>query len=196
MPLQAGLTMNLAMKYLYLVLLMGAICSCVKDTKTVAPTTTNLKDINFNLRTKQLKTLSTTEILANLAQKELTMFEFHEKANATYKGVSLKDLLVKIYGDEWTKFDKVKFTCTDGYQASVKVSDIKKLNPLLATSRTDKAEFSIIDKTAKKERVLNVSPAYLVWDNIKNPEWNKVPKYAYYPWGIKTIDLMMDSDAK
>jgi len=83
-----------------------------------------------------------------------------------YEGISLIGLLDKVFGDEWKKFDALKFTSQDGYQPIIPTSSIIENSALIAVAEKGMSGFTMLKR--KNGESIDPGPFFLVWENIKN----------------------------
>ena len=124
---------------------------------------------------------------------EVKVFEPYEAAPVSFQGVPLNSVLDAIYGEGWRTEEEVLLTCRDGYQPSFPVSRLLAYNAWLAFDRNDDKGFSI-DKVERGElRRVDLSPFYLVWDNLEDAELRDQGDYGW-PYQLVGVDLIKASD--
>lgn len=143
--------------------------------------------LKFLRHGQPVKSLSLEEVKALVPLKELTVFEPHEEKDVTYRGFPAKALLDKVYGAGWEKDDEVVMTCSDGFQPSVPSERFSKFDGYLTIERLD-GPFKI-RKKEEGEKVAELGPFYLVWDNVKSKEL-RGENLLYWPYQVVTLDLV------
>ena len=131
------------------------------------------------------------------AIKEITVMEPHEKCGEpeyyiAYIGISLRTLLEYYYPKEWTDFDgEIQLLARDGYMGAVEASKARKKDAYLTFARADGKPFRI-DNRQQNECDLPVGPFYLVWDNRRDPELQKLGSTGW-PYQVDRIQLVSKS---
>lgn len=125
---------------------------------------------------------------ASLTTAARHVHEPHMGIDRNYKGVSANELFSKVYGPSWTDEDEVLFTCSDGYQPSVPVTEFKTFDAYFVYGMQDGSEF-MIDNNLQNQKNIELGPYYLVWDNIKHPELRSEPP-SFWPYQVVSVDLI------
>lgn len=170
--------------YVVMSVLAMATCSSLQAlTKTDA--------ISFKTKSVVKSELSYEHVKQGLKIHDVSVYEPHMGELRIYRGVSFKDVLNKIYGKEWSKYEEILFTCKDGYQPSVPLAKVKNHDAYLVFARQS-GSFIIDNKLQNKVNV-DLGPYYLVWENIKN-QAIRADGVGDWPYQIVGIDLIMFAD--
>lgn len=151
-------------------------------------------DVTFTFKKNggHIKTLSLAEMKQIIHPTKITVFEAHEEHDQVYTGMKMVPLLDAVYGPTWRETEELLFTCSDGYQPSVPSERFKKNDSYLAYAREGSPAFTLINKLQNSESV-DLSPFYLVWDNLKNPALKK-EKAEGWPYQVIGVDLIRFAD--
>lgn len=147
--------------------------------------------ISFKTKSIIKSELSHEKIIQGLKIHDVSVFEPHMGEIRTYRGVGFKDVLNKIYGKDWSKYEEILFTCQDGYQPSIPIAKVKTRDAYLVFGRPA-GSFAIDNKLQNKLNVA-LGPYYLVWENIKN-QAIRADGVGDWPYQIVSIDLIMFVD--
>lgn len=145
-------------------------------------------DIVFKSHGKVVKTASITELSALVAPRDVVLWEPHEKKEVTFKAFPAAELLTQVYGPDWRKSEEALFTCSDGYQPSLPVSEFSTHTGYLAFARTDDADFSVMSPDTHEK--VPMGPLYLVWENIQDAALRKQGTDPGWPYQVTTVDLI------
>jgi mono/diheme cytochrome c family protein len=145
-------------------------------------------DIVFKSHGKVVKTASVTELSALVSPRDIVIWEPHEKKEVTFKAFPADELLTKVYGEDWRKSEEALFTCSDGYQPSLPVSEFSAHKGYLAFARADDADFSVMSPDTHEK--VSVGPLFLVWENINDASIRKQGTEPGWPYQVTTVDLI------
>lgn len=146
------------------------------------------QELVFKRHGNHIRTLSLEKLQELISPVRVEVFEPLESIKREYIGFPVDQLLTIVYGDGWKSADDILFTCKDGYQPVVPTQEFMKYHSYLVYDRPDNEEFTLINERDGHEPV-NLGPFYLVWDNIKFPEIQKLGFLAW-PYQVITIDLI------
>ncbi len=136
---------------------------------------------------------------SSLALQKLRVMDPYEKTEIEFEGYSLTDVMDRVYGDQWRKLEsshQLRMKCLDGYQLSVPLSRILEHRALLAIRRTGQTEFKILKKDVAPEKLTDLSPAYLVWENIKDLAIRAEGDYGWpFQWTEAKIEVLGGGDS-
>jgi len=149
-------------------------------------------DITFKSHGKVVKAASITELSELVKPRDITIWEPHEKKEVTFKAFPAAELLSAIFGDAWKKSEEALFTCSDGFQPSIPLTEFSAHQGYLAFARNDDPDFSI-SSPAEHDKV-SVGPLYLIWENIKDADIRKQGTIPGWPYQVTTIDLIQFAD--
>lgn len=151
-------------------------------------TPTAHSDLIFKKEEKVLKKLSFSKLIS-LGSETVTVFEPHEKVNKKYKTVPMKTVLNHIYGNLWKNYSQIQFFCKDGFRPMISVDRFLRHRGFLAYAYPYKKEFQIHKKDVNQ--VIDLSPYYLIWENIKDSKLQKEIPIAW-PYQVLEINLVRD----
>ncbi|MBU6153358.1 MAG: c-type cytochrome [Bdellovibrionales bacterium] len=103
--------------------------------------------------------------------RRIRVFDPYERVEIEFEGYPLQAVLDHKLGASWRKLGpthELKMKCQDGYQVSVPLSRILEHEALVAIRRVDKPGFDLLKKDVTPEKRVELSPAYLVWENIRD----------------------------
>jgi mono/diheme cytochrome c family protein len=107
----------------------------------------------------------------------------------TYVGIPLVKLMQYYFPGTWEGFNGfIHFYASDGYLASVNANKARKQDAYLTFERADGKPF-IIDNETQNEKGLPLGPFYLVWDNLRNKDLQKLGAYGW-PYQVVRIELL------
>jgi mono/diheme cytochrome c family protein len=136
---------------------------------------------------------------SSLALQKLRVMDPYEKTEIEFEGYSLTDVMDRVYGDQWQKLGtthQLRMKCLDGYQLSVPLSRILEHRALLAIRRTAQPEFKILKKDVAPEKLTDLSPGYLVWENIKDLAIRAEGDYGWpFQWTEAKIEVLGAGDS-
>lgn len=165
------------------VLMLGALLAAAGHAQT------NSQALEFfmdgELRGK--KTVAELEQLPSKAV--LRVFEPYEGQAVEFRAVPLNAVLDAVYGESWRDRDEVLLTCRDGYQPSFPVSRLLAFDAWLAVDRIDSEGFSILKLERGARTRVDLSPFYLVWDNLSDMELRAQGDYGW-PYQLVGLDLI------
>ena len=102
---------------------------------------------------------------------KLRVFDPYEKIEMEFEGYPLRDVLDREFGFSWRKLGpthELQMKCRDGYRVSVPLSRILEHEALVAIRRADKTGFDLMKKDVTPEKRVQLAPAYLVWENLRD----------------------------
>jgi hypothetical protein len=125
---------------------------------------------------------------------EITVMEPHMKCGeadckVTYLGIPLEKLMQYYFPDTWDGFNGfIHFSASDGYLAAIDTERARKKHGYLTFARADGKPF-IIDNNQQNEKDLPLGPFYLVWDNLRDRDLQKLGSYGW-PYQIVRVALL------
>lgn len=150
------------------------------------------QSLDFKKLGQPVKKLSLDELKQIAKPRTLEVFEFQNQEKRSYEVLPLTPVLDKVYGAGWRQSEDVLFTCADGYQPIVPVSEFAKHEAFLAFAVTGGGEFSILSKI-HENKVTALGPFYLVWNNLGN-DILMAQGPNFWPFQLTTVDLVRFSD--
>ncbi len=119
----------------------------------------------------------------------LTGFAVDNPVNSkliVYQGVLLTDLLNVTFGNQWQRYELIKFTSSDGYQPLLPVNLVQQHRGLIAFKEVGRTGLSAIAR--KNGELIDPGPFFLVWENIMDQAAKK-QDWLSWPWQLATITL-------
>lgn len=145
----------------------------------------------FKQRGKVTAKLALEELTKKVAPVTQAVWEPHESRERKYRGIPFSALLTAVYGESWKKgTEELLFTCSDGYQPSIPVGVFKDAESFLAFASVD--ETFVVNNKFQNEKNVDLSPFYLVWDNLKAPKLKE--EAGFWPYKIVGVDLIQFRD--
>lgn len=148
----------------------------------------NAQELSFKNKKASVQNLTLEQIRQQLPVKDIKVYEPHEKREVTYTGVAMRDLLQKVYKSDWQKAEEVLFTCVDGYQPSIPMTQFQKYDAYLVFRRADDPKFNVTNKLQNNETV-PLGPFYLIWNNLKDKQLQEEGANGW-PYQIVGMDLI------
>jgi cytochrome c2 len=150
------------------------------------------QELTFKNHGELIKTLSLTQVEKITPAQTVTVFDHLLSEEQRYIGFQVDALLTGVFGEQWKTTEEILFTCSDGYRRSVPSSLFREYSAYLVYSNPDNRKFALANKLQNNE-IVSLGPFYLVWDNIKSPEF-KAKIGSYWPYQVTTIDLISFSE--
>lgn len=144
--------------------------------------------MKFLLHGKPHRTLSLAEMEKITKSQTLTLQEPHIKSPKTYKVVNLNKILDAVYGKSWKKGPILSTMCKDGFQPQINTKKLLKYGAYLAYAETNTKDFKI-KKPAENNRIVELAPFYMVWDNLKHKDLLDEPTMQDWPYQLTQIDV-------
>ncbi|MBW2389449.1 MAG: hypothetical protein JRG89_13565 [Deltaproteobacteria bacterium] len=149
--------------------------------------------LTFSLRGRLQSTRALDELEALASAIEIRVFEPYEARPATFRALPFNQILDAIYGEAWRQEEELLLTCRDGYQPSFPVRRLIDYKAWLAFERSDAATFSILKLESGERRSVDLSPYYLVWENLEDLELRNQGDYGW-PYQLVGVDLIRAQD--
>jgi mono/diheme cytochrome c family protein len=134
-----------------------------------------------------------------LSLHKIRVIDPYEKTEIEFEGYLLLEVMDRFYGEQWRKLStshQLRMRCLDGYQLSVPLSRILEHRALLAIRRTEQTEFKILKKDVTPEKLMEISPAYLVWENIRDLAIRAEGDYGWpFQWTEARIEVLGAGDS-
>lgn len=145
--------------------------------------------IRFARHSESVATLSVAEIEAVVPAQTMRVFDPYEEREIPFRAFRLTAVLDAVYSPGWRREEEVLFTCRDGYQPTLPVQRLREHAAWLAYAREDQADFAIEKFEAGERRRIDLSPFYLVWENIEDVDVRYEGDYGW-PYQLVGIDLI------
>lgn len=141
--------------------------------------------IQWEDQPKQVLTLQ--NILKSKKVVDVTVKDHLEKREVTFRAVDLRELLQSQWGSQWKQAEEIELVCADGYRPILPMAPFRKFRSLLAYRRMGQKEFQVKNKR-KGGRVVELSPFYLIWDNLNHPE---IDKMGGSLWSYQVVGVIL-----
>jgi mono/diheme cytochrome c family protein len=165
------------------------LLACLNTTLASAEEVRSLKFLKGG---KEVAQLTLAELMTKATPQQLEVFEFQNGEKRTYDVIPFNAVMDAAYGKDWRKSEDILFTCLDGYQPIVPVSEFTKHPAYLAIAVRGAKDFTVFSKIHQNTTV-DLGPFYLVWKNIgdavlmaQGPNW--------WPYQLTTVDLVRFAD--
>ncbi|MCB9703766.1 MAG: cytochrome c [Myxococcales bacterium] len=144
--------------------------------------------LSFQRRGVEVARLSCADLEAKVAAQRVRVHDPYEDRELVFDGLPLAALLDAVYGPEWRAEGELNFTCRDEYRPSVAVGRFLEHQAFLALRRADAPAFSIDKPESGALRAVDLTPAYVVWENLEDAEIRSQGDYGW-PYQVVAIDL-------
>lgn len=161
----------------YILLLLALFCANANAEQMVLTVSKNGQVIE----TLTMQAFRSSQKLASLKVDNPTDSRIY-----TYQGVLLKTFLKQVFGEDWQKFDAVKFVAKDGYAPVIPMASIKAHTGLIAVSEEGRQDFSPLPRS--NGETVNPGPFFLVWENIEDAG-AKTDDWLSWPWQLVRVEL-------
>jgi mono/diheme cytochrome c family protein len=121
------------------------------------------------------------------------VFEPYEGAEARFEALPLPVVLDHVYGPSWRDEEELLFTCRDGYQPTVPVRRVLAHSAWLAVDRPGVQGFTIDKLESGRRQRIDLSPAYLVWENLDDAQIREEGDYGW-PYQLVGVDVVRARD--
>ncbi len=138
-------------------------------------------------------TLDRAALLQIDTPRVVRVFEPYEGAEARFEALPLKAILDHVYGPSWRNEEELLFTCRDGYQPTVPVRRVLAHAAWLAVDRPGANGFTIDKRESGRRQRIDLSPAYLVWENLDDELIRDEGDYGW-PYQLVGVDLVRARD--
>jgi cytochrome c2 len=141
----------------------------------------------FRVEGDALREASREELTRTLTLKTLVTENPTTGKKATYQGVDLVDLLSLGFGEQWKRYDAVKFFSRDGYQPLMTRDTILAHRGLVAFREEGRDGFSPFRRG--QGETVDPSPFWVVWDVSDDPAAKSDP-WLSWPWQLAGLELV------
>jgi cytochrome c2 len=152
----------------------------------LATGTAGAASLTFRIDGKPVKELSEEALLKALPLKTLATENPTTGQATAYQGVDLAELLELGFGEQWQRYDLVKFVSRDGYQPLIAQEAIAAHKGLVAVREEGRTGFSPFRRS--QGETVDPGPFWLVWDTVGDPA-AKTDGWLSWPWQLTTIEL-------
>jgi mono/diheme cytochrome c family protein len=137
--------------------------------------------------------------ISALPLKRLRVWDPYEQTTIEFEGYGLGDVLDQAYGKAWRTLEathQLRMKCRDGYRLSVPLSRVLKHEALLAIRRVDAPGFTLIKKDVTPHKQVDLSPAYLVWENELDRAIRAEGDYGWpFQWAEASLEKLGEGDS-
>lgn len=155
----------------------------------LAARTTREPVLGFSLRSAPVRSVGLEALREIAAPIRVRVFEPYEQAEVEFTAIPLVAVLDGIYGEGWRSEPELLFTCRDGYQPTLPVARVLAHRALLAFERPGRADFSIEKWESGSRKRIDLSPFYLVWDNLDDAALREEGDYGW-PYQLVGVDVI------
>lgn len=149
--------------------------------------------MSFSLRGVPRAQRTLDDLKALGASHDIRVHEPYESNPATFRAVAFTRVLDDVYGVGWRAEEELLLTCRDGYQPSIPVSRLLEHEAWLAFDRDSDEGFTILKLESGESRRVDLSPYYLVWDNLDDPVLLQEGDYGW-PYQLVSVDLIRTAE--
>ncbi len=149
----------------------------------------------FALHAAPLRSLDISALSRIVEPSVLRVFEPHEEREAEFRAIPFASVLDFLYGDDWSAQPELLllFTCSDGYQPTIPVQRVLDHGAWLAFDRVGQDGFSIRKLESGSRKRIDLSPFYLIWDNLESAQLREEADYGW-PYQLVGVDLVRSRD--
>ncbi len=134
-----------------------------------------------------------------LTLRRLRVWDPYEQAEIEFEGYRLVDVLDRTYGASWRTLEsthQLRMKCRDGYRLSVPLARVLKHESLIAIRRLEDPKFSLVKKDITPHKQVELAPAYLVWENIRDRAIRAEGDYCWpFQWTEASLEALGTGDS-
>jgi cytochrome c2 len=135
---------------------------------------------------KQIRTFSLSQLKMILPSAVVKVLDPYEQHLEQYRSFAINALFDYLYGDNWQQQEEVLLTCMDGYQSSLPVKYFLQYKGFLAYEKLDSSRFEITNNFLQQP-VVELTPFYLIWDNVNQPHSSQLSQWPYQVMSIEFV---------
>ncbi len=151
------------------------------------------RGLSFALHSEPVATRDVDELRQAHEVRTIRVYEPYEEREVSFEAVAFDAVLDAIYSSDWRTQEELLFTCSDGYQPTVPVGRVLEHKAWLAFDRADEDGFSILKLESGSLRRVTLSPFYLIWENLDDPQVRQEGDYGW-PYQLVGVDLIRTRD--
>ena len=155
----------------------------------VAAATGDPGSLRFALHSEPVAVRDIDWLRRAAAPRTVRVFDPYEEREIAFEAFAFDAILDAVYAREWRTREELLLSCSDGYQPSVPVRRVLERKAWLAFDRVDQPGFSILKLESGSQRRIELSPFYLVWENLDDPQLRAEGDYGW-PYQLVAIDLI------
>ena len=159
------------------------------------PHATTGETLAFSLHGVPIRSLDRLALSRIVAPGPLRVFEPYEEREVEFLAIPFTSVLDFVYGDGWRAQPELLllFTCSDGYQPTLPLQRVLDHQAWLALDRVGEPGFSILKRESGSRKRIDLSPFYLIWDNLQNAALREEGDYGW-PYQLVGVDLVRSRD--
>jgi mono/diheme cytochrome c family protein len=143
----------------------------------------------FSFHGRPLPALDSAALEAIGAPRTVRVFEPYEGRELDFLAFDFDAILDAVYGEAWRREEELLFTCRDGYQPTVPVARFLEHRAWLAFERAGARDFSIAKLESGATRRVELSPFYLIWENLDDARVRREGDYGW-PYQLVGVELI------
>lgn len=153
------------------------------------------RELRFKRSGTAVAERSLDELRASVAPESVRVREPYEEREVSFEALPFDRVLDQVYSPSWREQPGMLllFTCRDGYRPTLPVQRVLSHRAWLAFDRSDEEGFSISKFESGQRRRVDLSPFYLIWDNLSDPQVRMDGDYGW-PYQLVGIDLVRAQD--
>jgi mono/diheme cytochrome c family protein len=149
--------------------------------------------LSFSLHGEPVGSVDIAALRRRVPPRRVRVFEPYEGREVTFEALALDAVLDAVYENDWRTQQELLFTCSDGYQPTLPVQRVLNHKAWLAFDRTDEEGFSILKLESGSHRRVDLSPFYLIWENLDDEQVREEGDYGW-PYQLVGVDLIRTRD--
>jgi mono/diheme cytochrome c family protein len=149
--------------------------------------------LRFSLHAEPVATTDIASLRRTIASRRVRVFEPYESREVVFDALPFDAVLDAVYARAWRDQEELLFTCRDGYQPTVPVRRVLDHKAWLAFDRVDEDGFSILKLESGSRRRVDLSPVYLIWENLDDPRMREEGDYGW-PYQLVGVDVIRPRD--
>lgn len=147
--------------------------------------------LSFSLHSKPVASVDIATLRRSVTPRRIRVFEPYEGREVAFDALAFDAVLDAVYGNDWRTQQELVFlfTCEDGYQPTLPVQRVLDHQAWLAFDRADEEGFSIHKLESGSQRRIDLSPFYLIWENLDDKQMRDEGDYGW-PYQLVGVDLI------
>ena len=145
--------------------------------------------LRFALHSEPVAVRDLDALRAAASPRTVRVFDPYEAREVAFEALPLDAVLDAIYSPSWRDNEELLLSCSDGYQPTVPVRRVLAHTAWLAFDRSDEPGFSIRKLESGSRRRIELTPFYLIWENLESPKLRVEGDYGW-PYQLVAIDLI------
>jgi mono/diheme cytochrome c family protein len=145
--------------------------------------------LQFSRHAEPVTTLDLASLREAVPSRGVRVFEPYEGREIGFEALAFAAVLDAAYTTTWRTQEELLFTCSDGYQPTVPVQRVLDHKAWLAFARSEDEPFSILKLESGRPQRIELSPFYLVWENLDDAQVRQEGDYGW-PYQLIAVDLI------